>query len=47
MNTQHFQGSGGDSNGRIRIRLAPEVVPGNEPEDDDPAAGDSTPEETG
>ena len=27
MNTQHFQGSGGDSNGRIRIRLDPEVVP--------------------
>ena len=32
MNTQHFQGSGGDGNGRIRIRLEPEVVPGNEPE---------------
>lgn len=32
MNTQHFQGSGGDSNGRIRIRLEPEVVPGNKPE---------------
>jgi len=29
MNTQHFQGSGGDGNGRIRIRLEPEVVPGN------------------
>ena len=23
MNTQHFQGSGGDGNGRIRIRLEP------------------------
>jgi lipopolysaccharide export system protein LptA len=34
MNTQHFQGSGGDNNGRIRIRLAPEVVPGNTPEDE-------------
>jgi lipopolysaccharide export system protein LptA len=32
MNTQHFQGSGGDGNGRIRIRLEPEVVPGNDPE---------------
>jgi lipopolysaccharide export system protein LptA len=28
MNKQHFQGSGGDGNGRIRIELAPEVVPG-------------------
>ena len=27
MNKQHFQGSGGDGNGRIRIELAPEVVP--------------------
>jgi lipopolysaccharide export system protein LptA len=36
MNTQHFQGTGGDNNGRIRIRLAPEVVPGNEPESDPP-----------
>ena len=35
MNTQHFKGKGGDKNGRIRIRLAPEVVPGNEPETDD------------
>jgi len=32
MNTQHFQGSGGDGNGRIRIRLEPEVVPGNDPD---------------
>jgi len=28
MNKQHFQGNGGDGNGRIRIELAPEVVPG-------------------
>jgi hypothetical protein len=27
MNLQHFQGSGGDGNGRMRIELAPEVVP--------------------
>jgi lipopolysaccharide export system protein LptA len=29
MNIQHFKGSGGDSNGRIRIQLDPEVVPGD------------------
>ncbi len=28
LNNQHFQGSGGDGNGRIRIEMAPEVVPG-------------------
>lgn len=27
MDRQHFSGSGGDSNGRVRIELAPEVVP--------------------
>ena len=27
MNLQHFQGSGGDGNGRIRIELDPEVLP--------------------
>lgn len=27
MNLQHFQGNGGDGNGRIRIELDPEVVP--------------------
>lgn len=27
LNTQHFKGSGGDNNGRIRIRMEPEVVP--------------------
>ena len=48
MNKQHFRGSGGDSNGRIRIRLDPEVVPGELPEidasgEDEPAA----PKETG
>jgi len=41
MNTQHFQGTGGDNNGRIRIRLAPEVVPGNEPENDEPAESEA------
>jgi len=37
MNTQHFKGSGGDGNGRIRIRLDPEVVPGSVPESEQPA----------
>jgi len=27
MKLEHFQGSGGDGNGRIRIQLDPEVVP--------------------
>lgn len=27
MNLQHFQGNGGDGNGRIRIELDPEIVP--------------------
>jgi lipopolysaccharide export system protein LptA len=34
MNLQHFQGSGGDDNGRIRIRLDPEVIPGDLPGED-------------
>ncbi len=36
MNSQHFKGSGGDGNGRIRIQLDPEVVPGNTPGPVDP-----------
>jgi len=48
MNTQHFQGSGGDGNGRIRIRLDPEVVPGNLPDDDESGEDEpGVPEETG
>lgn len=39
LNAQHFQGSGGDQDGRIRIRLDPEVVPG-----DAPPAPDSGPD---
>ena len=31
LNQQHFQGSGGDDDGRIRIQLDPEVVPGDAP----------------
>lgn len=30
MNAQHFQGSGGDDNGRIRIVLDPEMIPENQ-----------------
>jgi len=51
MNIQHFQGSGGDADGRIRIRMAPETLPeglnsGEQPQEEpggDPAAepGDS------
>ena len=32
MNAQHFQGSGGDTEGRIQIRLDPEVLPDNVPD---------------
>jgi lipopolysaccharide export system protein LptA len=28
LNAQHFQGSGGEADGRIRIRMDPEVIPG-------------------
>jgi lipopolysaccharide export system protein LptA len=41
MNLQHFQGSGGDNNGRIRIQLEPEVIAPLEsglPEDEPPAS---------
>jgi lipopolysaccharide export system protein LptA len=38
MNAQHFQGSGGDADGRIRIQLDPEVVPGEAPAAAAPAA---------
>jgi lipopolysaccharide export system protein LptA len=38
MNAQHFQGSGGDEDGRIRIQLDPEVVPGEAPAEAAPAA---------
>lgn len=31
MNLQHFQGIGGEENGRIQIRLDPEVLPDNKP----------------
>ena len=37
MNAQHFQGSGADEDGRIRIQLDPEVVPGEAPAEAAPA----------
>lgn len=37
MNIQHFEGSGANDQGRIRIRLDPEVIPGE-------GATDSTPD---
>lgn len=42
MNLQHFQGSGGDNNGRIRIQLEPEVIAPLEsrPAEDDPPASE-------
>jgi len=43
MNTQHFKGSGGDGNGRIRIQLDPEVVPGNVPDPDKPEKNEPDP----
>ena len=53
LNTQHFQGSGGESDGRIQIRMDPEVVPGKvaghdtpaEPPSDQPADAQEPPDE--
>lgn len=44
MKLEHFQGSGGDGNGRIRIQLDPEVVPEINPAENPPA--DSSPDQT-
>jgi len=48
MNVQHFQGSGGGDDGRIRILLEPEMIPGDavpgaddKDNGDGPAAGDA------
>jgi lipopolysaccharide export system protein LptA len=48
MNVQHFQGSGGGDDGRIRILLEPEMIPGDavpgaddKDDEDGPAAGDA------
>ena len=41
MNAQNFKGSGGDGNGRIRIRLDPEVVP-ESPKEETPGADDGS-----
>lgn len=37
MNQQHFSGTGGEGSGRVRIQLAPEVVPALEKRNDDDA----------
>ena len=37
MKLEHFQGSGGDGNGRIRIQLDPEVMPEIKPGEEPPA----------
>ncbi len=43
MNSQNFKGSGGDTNSRIRIRMDPEVVPGELPDSGEPGQESSTP----
>jgi len=40
MNVQHFKGSGSEDSGRIRIRLDPEVIPGNLPGADETGEGE-------
>jgi lipopolysaccharide export system protein LptA len=52
MNIQHFQGSGGEADGRIRIRMNPEVIPDGitpqQPSQDPPASPvDGEPEASG
>jgi hypothetical protein len=52
MNIQHFQGSGGEADGRIRIRMNPEVIPDGitpqQPSQDPPASpADGEPEASG
>jgi len=50
MNVQHFQGSGGGQDGRIRILLEPEMLPGeaapgaekDEPPTEEPPGGEAT-----
>jgi lipopolysaccharide export system protein LptA len=39
LNLQHFQGSGDDQEGRIRIRMNPEVIPGDIVPEAGPANG--------
>jgi lipopolysaccharide export system protein LptA len=36
MNVQHFQGSGGEEDGRIEIRMKPEMISGDEPAPETP-----------
>ena len=39
MNAQHFQGSGSDAEGRIRIRMDPEMIPDDVSPPEEPPAG--------
>lgn len=47
MNVQHFEGSGTGDDGRIRIRLDPEVIPGDALPATDTGQDDSGPEDSG
>lgn len=47
MNSQNFRGSGGDTNGRIRIRMDPEVVPGNLPDSGESGQEEAVPADEG
>ncbi|MEE4292519.1 MAG: lipopolysaccharide transport periplasmic protein LptA [Xanthomonadales bacterium] len=43
MNVQHFQGAGGEDEGRIRIHLEPEMLQGDPVKKDDDAGGAAPP----
>ena len=47
MNIQHFEGSGGDEQGRIRIRLDPEMIPGDGAPGSPPDAPPESPPDEG
>lgn len=47
MNQQHFRGSGDEENGRIRIRLDPEVIEGAKQDDEQPPQPDDAPANDG
>ena len=45
MNVQHFQGAGGDDNGRIQIRLDPELLEGRDKELKGEETGEGIPDD--
>jgi lipopolysaccharide export system protein LptA len=45
MNVQHFQGSGGEADGRIEIRMNPEIISGEDTTSDAPPAPPDEPVE--